>query len=206
MKAEKIKTLFLDIGEVLLTNGWGEDFRLRAMKHFDLDPNEIEPRHKMCFDTYELGKMNLDEYLGYVIFNKPRKFSKEEFITFMMEQSQALKGSITYFTELKKHYHLKVIAVSNEAREINEYRIKKFELDNLFDAYVSSCYVGMRKPDIGMYKMACDISQTPPEQAIYVDDQILFIEVATSLGIPSLHYKGLDSAKEYFDGLALTLK
>ena len=206
MKAEKIKTLFLDIGNVLLTNGWDTDARKRAIKSFKLDPEETESRHKLCFETLELGKMNIDNYLGNVVFYEPREFSKADFITFMLNQSKPIPGAVEYFKELKKRYGLKVIAVSNEALSLNDYRIKTFELDMLFDAFISSCYVGMRKPDAAIYKMACDISHTRPEEALYVDDLGMYIEVALALGIPSFHYKGLKEAKDYFDGLGLTLK
>jgi putative hydrolase of the HAD superfamily len=206
MQASKIKTLFLDIGKVLLTNGWDTDSRKLAIDHFKLDEEEVTTRHKLSFDAYEMDKMHINDYLGFTIFYKPQDFTKEEFITFMLDQSQPIEGAVQYFIDLKKQYQLKVVALSNEARELNDYRIEKFKLNSLFDMFISSCYVGMRKPDPAMYRMACDVSQTLPEQALYVDDQLMYIEMARSLGIPSLHYQSLKQAKEYFDGLGLTLK
>ena len=180
-----IKTLFLDIGGVLLTNGWGRDFRERAEKKFGLDSKEMEERHHLTFDTYEEGKLTLDEYLGRVIFYRQTE----------------LEGALNFFKTLKKQYNLKVIAVSNEGKELNEYRIAKFRLNDLFDAYISSCYVHLRKPDKDMLRMACDISQTKPEEALYVDDRLMFVEVARSYGIPALHYESLSAAKEYISKL-----
>jgi len=205
MKKEKVKTLFLDIGGVLLTDGWGRDARAKAFEHFNLeqDKDHINERHDLNFDTYELGRMSFDKYLDNVIFYKKRKFSREDFIAFMFKQSKALPGAVDYFTELKHKNKLKVIAVSNEARELNEYRINTFKLHDLFDSFVSSCYIGMRKPDPLMYKMASDISFTPYKQAVYIDDRIIYIEFAEKLGIPSLHYKGIDSAKKHFEKLGL---
>jgi putative hydrolase of the HAD superfamily len=206
MKADKPTTLFLDIGGVLLTNGWDTHSREKGMAKFKLEPEETERRHKICFDTYELGRMTLDEYLGYVIFHEPRSFTREECINFMLHESQPLDGAVEYFKALKKAHGLRVVALSNEPRELNAYRIKTFDLNTLFDCFISSPYVGMRKPDAAIYRMACDVSQTEPAQALYVDDQIVFIEVARSLGIPSLHYHDWQQAKEYIDGLGLTLK
>jgi len=197
-----IKALFLDIGGVLLTNGWGTDFRERAIEKFNLDKKETEERHHLTFDTYEEGKLTLDEYLGRVVFNEPRNFSIEEFKKFMFEQSAELPGALEYFKSLKKQYNLKVIAVSNEGREINEYRIKKFKLSDLFDAYISSCYIHLRKPDRDVWHIACDISQIPPEHALYIDDRLMFVEVAQSYGIQAMHYEGLDSAKAYISTLS----
>jgi len=197
MKSGEIKTLFLDIGGVLLTNGWGHESRFKAAQKFGLDKEELEGRNKLVFDTYEIDKISFDEYLDWVIFYEERRFSREEFTTFMLQQSQPLDGCVNYFKALKLQHQLKVVAVSNEGRELNEYRIKQFKLDELFDAYISSCYVHLHKPDKSMLQMACDISHTLPEHALYVDDTLLLVEVAASVGLQTLHFQGLDSAKEF---------
>jgi putative hydrolase of the HAD superfamily len=202
VKSIGIKTLFLDIGGVLLTNGWGSDFRDRAVQKFGLNKKEMEKRHKMTFDTYEEGKLSLNEYLDRVIFYQVTLFTKEEFRHFMFEQSEELEGSLAFFNGLKKQFNLKVFAVSNEGRELNEYRIKKFKLNDLFDAYISSCYIHLRKPDKGMLQLACDISQTRPQEALYIDDRLMFVEVARAFGIPSIHFQSLDSAKEQISKLS----
>ncbi len=196
IKHGKIKTLFLDIGGVLLTNGWGHESRYEAIEKFRLNKEEVEDRHKIAFDTYEIDKITFDDYLDWVIFYQERKFSKEAFTAFIFQQSQPLDGCIAFFKELKTQHQLKVIAVSNEGRDLNEYRIKQFKLDELFDAYVSSCYVHLHKPDKGMLQMACDISHTRPEHALYIDDTLLLVEVAASFGLQTLHFQGLDAAKK----------
>jgi putative hydrolase of the HAD superfamily len=193
----KVTTLFLDIGGVLLTDGWGNASRRKATERFGLDDKDVEERHHLTFDTYEEGKLTLDEYLDRVIFYEQRTFSKKEFISFMFEQSQPLEGSLAFFKELKKQYRLKVIAVSNEGRELNEHRIQKYKLNELFDGYISSCYVHMRKPDKDILRMACDISQTQPGQGLYIDDRNMFVEIAAAYGLQSLHYQGLDAAKAF---------
>ncbi|MDB5282662.1 MAG: hydrolase [Bacteroidota bacterium] len=198
MKSDKITTLFLDIGGVLLTNGWGREERHRAIEKFNLDKNETSDRHELVWSTYESGKLDLQDYLTYVVFYRERTFSREEFIVFMMEQSQPREGAIDFFKQLKKERGFKVVALSNEARELNEYRIKKYKLDELFDFYVSSCYVHLRKPDPDIYKLACDNTQTLPGNALYIDDRLMYIEMARSLGIESLHYENLSDAKNYF--------
>ena len=197
VKPTAIKALFLDIGGVLLTNGWGHESRKLAAEKYGLDLKDIEQRHELVFDAHELDKITLDEYLNMIIFYRERTFSIEGFKDFIFEQSKALDGHIHFFKEIKRKYQLKVIAVSNEGRELNEYRINKFRLDTLFDAYVSSCYVHMHKPDIDMLRMACDISHVPPEQALYVDDNSIMAGLANVFGLQSLHFQGLDSAKKF---------
>ena len=167
--------MFLDIGGVLLTNGWDHNARQRAAVHFKLqeEEDEINERHHLTFDTYESGKLSIDEYLTRTIFYSKRKFSRDAFKTFMFEQSKPIKGSMEFFCSLKEKHNLKVIAVSNEAREINEYRIKKYKLEQLFNGFVSSCYVHLRKPDADIFRMACDIAQTPIHNILYIDDRLI---------------------------------
>jgi len=201
MKNIEITTLFLDIGGVLLTNGWDRQARHKAAIQFKLDEEEMNERHHLTFDTYETGKLTLDEYLNRIVFYTKRKFSKKDFTKFIFDQSQPIKGSLEFFKGLKEKYRLRVIAVSNEAKEINEYRIKKYKLNHLFDSFVSSCYVHLRKPDADIFRMACDVAQTPLPNILYVDDRHMFVEVARSLNIRAHHFKSLDEAKKYLNTL-----
>ena len=196
MTNNKISTLFLDIGGVLLTNGWGRESRVQAAEQFKLDYKEMDERHHLTFDTYELGKLTLDQYLNRLVFYEERDFTKDDFKTFMFERSKPYEESLAFFRELKQKHKLNVIAVSNEGRELNEYRIKKFELHNLFDAFVSSCYVRFRKPDADIFRMACDIAHAIPAETIHVDDRLMFVEVARSVGLHGLHHVDLNSTKE----------
>lgn len=189
MKAKKpIKVLFLDIGGVLLTNGWGHESRALAAQTFNIDPHEMESRHHITFDTFEIGKISINDYLDRIVFYENRNFNHDQFKEFMFSQSKQLPQMMDLIKAIKTKYELKVIAVSNECREINEYRIKKFQLDQLFDFFVSSCYVHLRKPDKDIYHVAVDMAQVPVEQILYIDDRLMFIEVAQTLGIQGLHH------------------
>ena len=201
MNKTKITTLFLDIGGVLLTNGWGREQRQNAIEEFNLDKEETEDRNALMWDTYESDLLTLDDYLDFVIFHQPRLFIREEFTTYMLAQSQPLDGALEYFKQLKKDFGFRVVALSNEARDLNEYRIKTFKLDELFDFYISSCYVGLRKPDPAIYKLAIDTAQVKKEEAVYIDDRLTYIEMARKLNIPGLHYQDINSAREYFKNI-----
>ena len=201
-----ITTLFLDIGGVLLTNGWDRKARARAAEKFRLEHDEVDERHHLTFDTYEEGKLGLDEYLNRVIFYEKRSFSREEFKDFMYAQSQPFPDMIELMKGLKKQYNLRVAVVSNEGRELNAYRVRQFQLNTFIDFFVSSSFVHFRKPDADIYRMALDIAQASPEQVLYVDDRSLFVEVAEGLGIRGIihkDYKTTQKAMEAF-GLSLT--
>ena len=181
-----ITTLFIDIGEVLLTNGWGHDFRSLAAQKFNLDFTDFDTRHAIAFETYELGKLTMDEYLDIAVFYKPRDFTKNEFRQFMFTQSKPYPEMIDLIKRLKKRYGLKIIAVSNEARELNTYRIQEFKLAGFIDFFVSSTYIHIRKPDTDIYNLALDMAQVQPGEVICIDDVPVFVTVAESMGIKSI--------------------
>ncbi len=191
-----IDTLFLDIGGVLLTNGWDRHARKRAAEKFGLDLDEVNERHHLTFDTYEEGKLDLAEYLSRVVFNEKRSFTYQDFKNFMFHQSKPLPGAIDFFLKIKFDFKLKVVAVSNEGRELTEHRIEKFELRRLFDMFISSCFLHFRKPDKDLYRMALHISQAVPEKALYIDDRSMFVEVARSMGIQGIYHLNLESTQQ----------
>lgn len=200
-----ITTLFLDIGGVLLTNGWDRHSRKRAADHFYLNFSKFDERHHLTFDTYEEGKLSLDDYLTRVVFYQEQVFSKDEFIDFMYQCSQPFSEMMDLIQQLKAQYHLKTIAVSNEGRELTQYRIQKFHLQEVIDTFVSSCFVHLRKPDFDIFKLAMDVSQSPPEHAVYIEDRIMFVEVARRLGIQSIHHTSYQSTRESLAKMGLGL-
>ncbi len=201
----EITALFLDIGGVLLTNGWDEEARRRAVERFGLEGRDVNLRHQLTFDTYEQGKLSLDEYLDRVVFKEPRRFTKAEFRTFMFAQSQPFPEMIRLVRELKERFKLKLVVVSNEGRELNEHRIHEFRLNEFIDIFVSSCYVRCRKPDPEIFRLALDISQVPPAQAVYIEDRPMFVEVASGLGITGIHHVGFDQTRASLARLGLTV-
>ncbi len=187
----QITTLFVDLGGVLLTNGWGRGSRRLAAETFNLDFADVDERHHLSFNTYEDGKLSLDQYLDQVIFHLPRTFSRDDFKKFMYAQSQPLPDMLKFIPELKTRNHLKIVAVSNEGRELANYRVDNFGLRDFIDAFVVSSYVHYRKPDKDIYMLALDIAQASPEQVVYIDDRPLFIEVSGTLGIRGIQHKSL---------------
>ncbi len=204
-KPSRINALFLDIGGVLLTNGWDRNARARAAEKFHLDQDEFSERHHMTFDTYEEGKLSLDEYLNRVIFYQQQPFTVQDFKKFMFDQSQPIEAMIMLVRGLKNHYGLKTVVVSNEGRELTEYRIKEFRLYEFIDAFISSCFVHFRKPDEDIYRIALDISQVRPEEVAYLDDRKMFVDVARSLGIQGIYHTGYESTVAMLKDMGLGL-
>jgi putative hydrolase of the HAD superfamily len=194
-QAIPITTLFLDIGGVLLTNGWDHQARLRAARNFKLDLAEMEDRHHLTFDTYEEGKLTLEEYLDRVVFYQKRPFSRALFRRFMFAQSKPYPEMIGLFARLKMRHKLKLVVVSNEARELNTHRIRTFNLARLVDFFVSSCFVHIRKPDADIFRLALDIAQTPAQQVVYIENTPMFVQIAEGLGIRSILHTNYKSTR-----------
>jgi putative hydrolase of the HAD superfamily len=181
-----ITCAFLDIGGVLLSNGWDHPARKRAAANFKLDRAEMEERHNLTYDTFEEGKITLEEYLARVVFFQKRPFTRAQFRRFMFAQSKPYPEMIGLAAQLKVRQGLKIIVVSNESRELNAYRIRRFRLERFVDCFISSCYVGLRKPDAAIFRLALDIAQVPARQILYIENTPLFVQVAAGFGIQSI--------------------
>ena len=179
--------------------------RQQAAATFDLDYEEMNERHHLTFDTYEEGKLSLQQYLNRVIFYQDRSFSMETFKEFMFAQSQPYPEMIELIQNLKARYNLKVAAVSNEGRELTVYRIQRYKLGAFIDFFVSSCFVHFRKPDPDIYRIALDIAQVLPQQVAYLEDRPMFVEVARSLGLYGIYHTGYESTRSALAGLGLSL-
>lgn len=198
-----IKTLFVDIGGVLLTDGWGRGSRARAAEEFDLDLQELEDRHHQAFEAYETDGIDLDRYLDLVVFHRKRPFTTARFREFMFSQSDRLPGTIELVRSLKAEFGLRVVAVSNEGRELNAYRIRRFKLDEFIDFFVSSCYVRLRKPDPQIFRLALDAAQAQPREVAYLENTPMFVRVAEDLGIRGIPHADCESTRAILASLGL---
>ena len=203
--SSKIRALFLDVGGVLMTNGWDSKVRHATAKHFGLDFDELEGRHHLTFDTYEVGKITFDTFLDRTVFYQPRNFTAEQFKQFVYEQARPLPGMIELFTKLKEKHDLKIAVVSNEGRELIVDRVRRFNLRSFVDFFVVSSFVHLRKPDTDIYHLALDVAQFEPDQVAYVDDRAMLVEVAETLGIVGIQHTTYDATVARLAELELTL-
>ena len=201
-----ITSLFIDLGGVLLTNGWDRNARELAAQTFHLDRTEMNERHHLTFDTYEVGKLTLEQYLSRVVFYEKRGFTREEFRAFMFSQSRTFPEMIDLIRALKQQHKLKIAVVNNEGRELNESRIQTFQLGSFVDFFISSCFVHVRKPDEDIYRIALDIAQVPPDQVAYLDDRLMFVQIAETLGIHGIHHTNYASTRARLASLGLQLE
>jgi putative hydrolase of the HAD superfamily len=202
-KATGITCAFLDVGDVLLTDGWDHLARKQAAKHFKLEWAEMEARHQLTFEVFEVGRLTLEGYLNLVVFYKKRSFTRNQFRQFMFAQSKPFPEMIDLVIQLKQNLGLKIVIVSNESREMNAFRSSKFGLDKLSDCFISSSFVHMRKPDVEIYQLALDLAQVWPENAIFIDNTPMFIQIAESLGIQGILHTDCKSTRAKLSHLGL---
>jgi putative hydrolase of the HAD superfamily len=185
----EISTILWDVGGVLLTNGWDHAGRAAVLKHFAVDIASVEPRHEVANDPWEKGLMTAEQYLLQTVFFEPRPFTPAAFLQQMKEQSQLLpNGAIRILQELAASEEVELAMLNNEARELNDYRIERFALGLYFDVFLSSCYLGLRKPDAKIFEVALDVLQRDPEEVAFIDDREQNCAAAEALGIHAIPY------------------
>lgn len=196
MRMRPFDVILFDIGGVLLTNSWDVRERAAAAQHFQLDEADLQSRHAGIVELWERGGMTMDAYLDAAVFHEPRSFSRDEFVASMLDQSKLLPDSaLGILKDLAASGQYLVGALNNESRELNEYRLTTFGLRAWFDVALSSCYMGLRKPDRAIYQRAIDIVGRPPERILFIDDRPENVAGARDAGIVALHYTGSDALR-----------
>ncbi len=184
----EIRALFLDIGGVLLTNGWDTAARRRTAERFGLAWDELEERHQLQVGALETGRLTLDEYLDSVVFHRERSFGREELRAFMYALSAPHEKALRLARSLARERRWLIAAVNNESRELNAYRIATFALEEIFDVFLSSCYLGVAKPGREIYRRVLELTQHEAAACAFVDDRALNVEVAARTGMHALRY------------------
>jgi putative hydrolase of the HAD superfamily len=196
--------ILFDVGGVLLTDGWDTPQRALAARHFNLDWDTLETRHRATGGAWERDEIDHTAYLDSVIFNEQRTFSHDEFFQFMLAQSQPLKdGALGILEELAASNKCLLGTLNNEARETNEYRFQTYGLRRYLQVVFSSCYLRMRKPDPAIYQCALDILGRPTERILFIDDRPKNVAGAEAAGIRAIHFEGEAALRQQLASLGV---
>ena len=190
-----IHAIFWDVGGVLLTNAWDHTERAAALAHFQLDEQEFHDRHEMVVSSFERGKITLDEYLDRTVFYRPRPFTRDAFRDFMFSLTRPFPEVLKFARSLSDSGKYFMGTINNESRELNVYRIEKYELRRMFRVFISSCFVGLRKPERDIYRLALETTQIPAEECCFVDDRALNLECAAKLGMQTIEMQTLEQLR-----------
>jgi putative hydrolase of the HAD superfamily len=191
-----IHAIFWDVGGVLLTNAWDHSERAAALERFHLDEKEFHSRHEMVVSSFERGKITLDEYLDRTVFYRNRPFTRDDFRNYMYSLSQPMPEVLAFARALADSGKYFMGTINNESRELNLHRIDKFGFRDIFRLFVSSCFVGLRKPESGIYHLAIELTQVNPEECCFIDDRALNLECAAKLGMRTIQMQTLQQLQE----------
>jgi putative hydrolase of the HAD superfamily len=192
----EIHAIFWDVGGVLLSNAWDRSERMAALEHFRLDEEEFHSRHEMVVSSFERGKISLDEYLERTVFYRNRPFTRDEFRDYMFSLSQPMPEVLAFARALAASGRYFMATINNESRELNLHRIEKYGLREIFRLFVSSCFVGLRKPESGIYRLAIETTQINPEACCFIDDRALNLEIAAKMGMRTIQMQTLEQLRE----------
>ena len=188
--------ILFDVGGVLLTNGWDHGERAAAAQKYHLDAAELEARNAKVFEAWDRGAITIDAYLNSTVFYEPRPFTRDEFVTFLHDQSRVLPdGALPVLKELAADGNYVLGALNNEARETNDFRFRKFGLREFFDVALSSCYLGMRKPEAPIFRLAIDVMGGKPERILFIDDRPENVVAAKAQGMATIRFQGADALR-----------
>jgi len=190
-----LQHIFFDIGGVLGSNGWDREQRARAIAQFSLDADDFQCRHEEVVGAWEEGRISLDEYLDIAVFHCPREFSRRQFVDFMFAQSVANEPVIAFARALTRESRFTLMTLNNEAEELNRHRIEKFGIGGLFEAFLSSCWLGLRKPTQKFYSRALAIAQADPKTSLFIDDREQNISPARALGMTAILFESPDQLR-----------
>ena len=198
-----IRAIFWDVGGVLLTNAWDHTQRAAALEHFHLDADEFQSRHEMLVSSFERGKITLEDYLDRTVFYRTRSFSRDEFRDYMFSLSQPFPAVLQFAQALADSGKYFMGTINNESRELNYDRIEKFGMRKMFQLFISSCFVGYRKPEIDIYRLALETTQIPAEQCCFIDDRPLNLESATKVGMHAIEMSVIEQLRSDLEKLGV---
>ena len=199
----QIRAIFWDVGGVLLTNAWDRAQRERALEQFQLDEAEFDDRHEMVVSSLERGKISLDEYLERTVFYRPRPFARQVFKDYVFSLSQPHADALALARELTNSGKYLMATINNESKELNVYRIQTFGLREIFSLFVSSCFVGLRKPEEGIYRLALEVTQKSPEGCCFIDDRPLNLEAARRMGMHTIKMENVGRLRQELQKLGV---
>jgi len=195
--------VLFDVGGVLGTNAWDGEQRAEAVAKFGLDNDDFQYRHEEMVGAFESGEVSLDEYLAVTVFCAPRSFSPDDFRRFMFAQSVAWPDSIAIARELAGSGQVRLATLNNESEELNRYRIDSFGLRDIFPAFFTSCWLGVRKPTRHMYERVLGMTQANPARTVFIDDRLQNLAPAASLGVQTLHFTTAQKLRTDLDARGL---
>jgi len=193
VRTAPIKTIFWDIGGVLLTNGWDKGQQQRVLTQLGVNLADYDARHDAANYFWERGLSDARTFFNKTVFHAEAptySFTFEELWAAICSENQILhKECFDILAALQSTGAYKLATLNNESRELNAYRLDAFHLRPYFDYFICSGYVHEMKPHADIYQAAIDISGFPPETALFIDDKPENCEAAVALDMKAIRFE-----------------
>jgi putative hydrolase of the HAD superfamily len=199
-----IKTVFWDIGGVLLTNGWDRDQRARVLTRLGVDLKDYESRHEAANFFWERGLSTAEHFFNVTVLNQNTNLTFDDLWPQVCAESKVLHPeSLEILGELGERGDVRLATLNNESRELNAYRLDAFRLRPFFDYFICSAYVHEMKPNDGIYGAAIEISGHVAETALLIDDKVENCEAAVACGMQAIRFESPEQLRDELRQLGL---
>ena len=107
-----------------------------------------------------------------------------------LEPNHAMIG---FLRELRaRGYRLAML--TNNVREWEPLWRAMLPVDELFEVVVDSAFVGLRKPDVAIYRLTCERLGVAPEACLFVDDVEPNVAAAAAFGMAAVLFRSSEQA------------
>lgn len=198
-----IKTVIFDIGNVLTQFSWQDYYA--SFGYNDATLEKLGKATVLNYDwsEYDLGNLSDDEILDLFIENDPSV--EKELRETLQDMGGVLKRcdyAIPWVEELKgKGYQ--VLFLSNFSEKALRDCAAALDFVPHMDGGIFSCKVHLIKPDPAIYKLLLQQYRLNPEECVFLDDTLVNITAAASLGIHGIHFKNQTQAREELAALGV---
>lgn len=191
-----VKTIFWDVGGVLLTNGWDVQQRAGVLSALGVDLPAYEAVHDGVNYYWERGLISAQDFFEQTVLetNPQLNLTFDQLWQLVCSESRMLhQECFDLLSEIKDSGRYRLATLNNESKELNEYRLNTFDLRRHFDYFICSGYVHEMKPLPDIYRVATDISGFAAETALFIDDKQENCDTAVALDMQTIRF---DSPKQ----------
>jgi putative hydrolase of the HAD superfamily len=143
----------------------------------------------------ERGHMTEAEFTALVEAQLPGDIKLEGFSEIYFSHLHPNEPMIELMRELRER-GFRMAMLTNNVREWEPLWRAKLPVDEIFEVVVDSAFVGMRKPERGIYELTLERlgDGIRGDDCVFVDDLDVNCTTATALGMTAVHYVSAEQA------------
>lgn len=192
-----IKHIIFDLGGVVVPEE-NEEMRKSMSAVLGMPFSAYIKRYLKFAHKATKGKIGLYDIYKRVVKDNNLKISAKKILELDLKlykkyRQKPRKEMISFIKKLKKRYS--VVCLTNTELEIAEIH-RKTGLYKIFDKAFVSTEIGMRKPNINIYRKTLKDLKAKPRECVFIDDKKPNITAAKRLGMHGFVYKNYNKLKK----------